>query len=187
MDPARRWRVVDDDGVGTEYDLVDYGPVPGLGHPVFMSCNGKRVWTGRRTSSEKAGAKAMGFRTEDSKLPPAVLRRLLPLVKAGDPGAPTAPTQDQAALLEELSRCASTEPAGTLLIVRELRARSSIPTKARFDAAALALAQQGRLTLHHHDHPHGLSDAARNALVFAPTHGERGIYYVGISPRGPRS
>jgi hypothetical protein len=178
--PVLRWKIVDDDGA--EYDLVDYGPVKGAPHPVLMLRGGRWVWTGHRTPR--------GLRTASSKLPACALRRLLPLVRAGDPArAPKAgPHDDEAVLLAEIDAFAQGKAPGTLFSVTTLRATSSLP-KERFDRAALALSREERVTLHHHDHPFGLSEAARAALVFAPTHGERGgpgIYYVGIAPRRAR-
>ncbi len=67
---------------------------------------------------------------------------------------------------------------GALVSARDLRRVANLE-KAEFDRAVLALAQQGRLMLHHHDHASHLSEADRDELV---TDGA-GHYYVGMALR----
>lgn len=88
--------------------------------------------------------------------------------------------EDGTSLLATLEAVASMHRPGTLLLVADVRARSSLP-KERFDAAALALARERKLVLHHHDHPAALSEGERDTLV----HGGQGTYYVGIARRSP--
>lgn len=172
--PARRWKVADDDGIGTVYDVVDYGPVKGSKeHPIVMFCEGRLVWSGHRVTS--------GFRTDSTKLGRSVVQRLLPLMRDGEDAVPA--SDDEAVFLTELEVLARGEIPGTLFSIAELRAQSTLP-KARFDRAALGLSRKERVTLHHHDHPFALSESSRAALVFDPRHD---VYYVGIAPRRPRA
>lgn len=67
---------------------------------------------------------------------------------------------------------------GALVSSRDLRRVANLD-KAEFDRAVLALAQQGRLMLHRHDHASQLSAAERDELV---TDGA-GHYYVGMALR----
>jgi hypothetical protein len=89
------------------------------------------------------------------------------------------------AVLAAVVTAAHREPPGTLLSVRVVRALASsqVPQKDVFDAAALALAREGAIVLHHHDHPWGLSEQERAQLVHDPV---MGLYYVGIAPREKR-
>jgi len=79
--------------------------------------------------------------------------------------------------LRELSR---QEPAGTLIPVRRLRARSELD-KTRFDSAVLQLARNGSVILHHHDLPGQLEPSERQGLVVD----RHGTHYVGIALRKP--
>lgn len=67
---------------------------------------------------------------------------------------------------------------GTLVPTRELRRAANLD-KAEFDRAVLDLAQSGRIMLHRHDHPSGLSQRERDELV---TDGA-GAYFVGVAIR----
>jgi hypothetical protein len=68
-------------------------------------------------------------------------------------------------------------PRQALLSVRDLRPRVALH-KERFDAIALDLMRDGKVSLHHHDHPASLPEAERNQLV----QDGRGNYYIGIAP-----
>jgi hypothetical protein len=81
--------------------------------------------------------------------------------------------------LEALRRFAADSPKGTLLPVRELRARAGLG-KQDFDTAALDLSNEGLLVLHHHDHAAALSEAEQSGLV----RDALGRHYVGIALRG---
>lgn len=89
------------------------------------------------------------------------------------------PTSDRGIVQRALLQMASEKPAGTLLLVRELRDRVRLD-KARFDAAAIALSEGGAAVLHHHGHAGALSETDREKLIFDG----QGTYYVGIAPRG---
>ncbi len=82
----------------------------------------------------------------------------------------------QADVLNALRQLELESPRGALLSVRELRTRSGLD-KPSFDRAALALAGQGRVSLHAHDHAAGLAESERRALI----EDERGVHYVGIA------
>lgn len=88
-------------------------------------------------------------------------------------------TDDCAAFLATVDAIAFLHRPGTLLLVSDVRAKSSL-SKERFDAAALAVAREGKVVLHHHDHAAALPEAERAALI----HDGRGVYYVGIAKRG---
>jgi hypothetical protein len=81
-----------------------------------------------------------------------------------------------ARVLNALCELERESPRGALLSVRELRTRSGLD-KPSFDRAALALAGQGRVSLHAHDHAAGLTESERRALI----EDERGVHYVGIA------
>jgi hypothetical protein len=85
---------------------------------------------------------------------------------------------DRTTFLEALRALARRNPDGALLPVRELRTLLHLP-KERFDATALALAKEGAVTLHYHDHAASLSAADRDELV----EDERGTHYMGIAFR----
>lgn len=89
-----------------------------------------------------------------------------------EPSMPAA----QAVVLAALGKLERESPRGALLSVRELRARSGLD-KASFDSAALELAGLGRVSLHAHDHPSGLPEPDRRALI----EDARGVHYVGIA------
>ena len=82
----------------------------------------------------------------------------------------------ETAVLHALRQLERESPAGALLSVRELRARSGLD-KPSFDRAALALASRGRVSLHAHDHAGVLPEGERRALV----EDARGVHYVGIA------
>lgn len=65
--------------------------------------------------------------------------------------------------------------AHVLISVRDVRRRLSWP-KPDFDDLVLRLAREGRITLHHHDHPAGLPISERDDLVAD----ERGTHYIGF-------
>jgi hypothetical protein len=87
------------------------------------------------------------------------------------------PTTSREQFLMALSALVKERPRDALLSVRDLRARLAL-SKDEFDALALALSQDGSVSLHFHDHPHALSDADRRLLV----EDTRGNYYIGIAP-----
>jgi hypothetical protein len=67
---------------------------------------------------------------------------------------------------------------GALVGASDLR-RAVQMEKIQFDRSVLELAQQGRLSLHRHDYPAGLSAAERDELVADGN----GSYYVGVALR----
>ena len=89
-------------------------------------------------------------------------------------------SSDAGQVREALARLAAEDRPGALLLIEDLRRRSALD-KARFDAAVLELSRQGGCVLHHHDHPAGLTEEERTALV----HDGRGVYYHGVAPRSP--
>lgn len=100
-----------------------------------------------------------------------------------DVGLPLSPhlAPRTAAVPDLLNLMRQIEPAadhGALVTFRELR-RAAALEKGTFDAAVLDLARQGRLMLHRHDHPAGLTPQEREQLV---TDGA-GNYYVGAAIR----
>jgi hypothetical protein len=82
----------------------------------------------------------------------------------------------RAAVLKALRRLEQESPPGALLSVRELRTRSDLD-KPSFDRAALELSEQGRVSLHAHDHAGALAESERRALI----EDVRGMFYVGIA------
>ncbi len=108
----------------------------------------------------------------------AVLLEVLQV--AANPRPADAP-QTKLAFLNALGQLASESPPGTLLSIRELRARAGLD-KGIFDGLVLALATEGKVTLHYHDYPDSLTAAERDQLV----KDARGTVYVGIAPRGGR-
>ena len=93
------------------------------------------------------------------------------------PGAATdVPATAPIALLSALRRLERESPPGALLSVRELRARCELD-KPSFDRAALELAEQGKVSLHAHDHAGALAESERRALI----EDARGVHYIGIA------
>lgn len=84
-------------------------------------------------------------------------------------------------LLAALDATAAESPRQALLSIREVRTRATLG-KELFDAVALELMREGKVSLHHHDHPASLPETERGQLVRDPS----GNYYIGIAPRsGP--
>lgn len=81
-------------------------------------------------------------------------------------------------ILEGIARLQPPGQRRALVSIRELR-RSVELSKIVFDKAVLSLALQGKVALHHHDFPSGLSLEERDELV----RDEQGTYYVGIVPK----
>jgi hypothetical protein len=86
-----------------------------------------------------------------------------------------APRRDPHALLDAVLEIRPDARSHVLVSVRDLRRHLGWP-KQDFDRAVLALARDGRITLHHHDHPTGLSPSEREDLV----KDDRGNFYVGL-------
>lgn len=97
-------------------------------------------------------------------------------IDAADPTAAQPVSKDLARVLEALKNLTNERTLGSLLSVRELRSRVPLP-KARFDAAALALAASGAIILHHHDYAASLPEVERDELV----RDARGNHYVGVA------
>lgn len=97
----------------------------------------------------------------------------LPIRSEGSPAA-----SDRDVLEAALAALAANDRPGTLLLVKDLRARTPLD-KARFDRAALSLAEAGRAVLHHHDSPAALPERERDHLIADG----RGTFYVGVAPR----
>jgi hypothetical protein len=110
------------------------------------------------------------------------LRRELGLANlpssASVPSPAPSPATDRELVRAALLQLAAEHPAGTLLLVHDLRARTPLD-KDRFDAAALSLSREGAAVLHHHDHAAALSEEERRQLIADG----RGIHYIGIAPR----
>lgn len=114
-----------------------------------------------------------------------VARVLLSELGVGGPGiAPNGHGTDvrgngkRGLLLGALDGLVKERPRDALLLVGDLRARVDLG-KDEFDALALELMREGAISLHHHDHPAGLTEAERAQLV----KDARGTFYIGIAPR----
>jgi len=81
-------------------------------------------------------------------------------------------------ILKGITRLQPPGQRRALVSIRELR-RSVGLAKSVFDRVVLSLALQGKVALHHHDFPSGLSPDERDELV----RDEQGTYYVGIVPK----
>ena len=79
-------------------------------------------------------------------------------------------------ILDGMERRATTDPLVSLSELRRDLA-FAIPDKGDFDRAVLRLAEAGRVVLHRHDYPTGLSQPERDALVSD----ERGNYFIGVT------
>jgi len=89
------------------------------------------------------------------------------------------------AVLAAVEMAARREPPGALLSARTVRTLAAplVPSKEAFDAAALLLVREGRIALHHHDHPFGMPKGDRVELIYDPS---TGLHYVGIALREGR-
>lgn len=139
-----------------------------------------RLRRGKATKAEAAGMieeLVQGLVDRLDAAPRAVAMSLPPVLRP----LQDAGEADERAVLGAVRMLAAREPPGTLLVVRSVRAET-VPAlnKARFDEAALRLFHAGRVVLHHHDHPMGMSAGERERLVFEP---RTGLHYVGIAPR----
>jgi hypothetical protein len=97
------------------------------------------------------------------------------------PSSANRPDNDSTGSLDLLMLMKQIEPGavrGALVSARELRRVANLD-KVEFDRTVLGLAQSGRIMLHRHDHPSGLSQAERDELV---TDGADG-YFVGMAIR----
>ena len=97
---------------------------------------------------------------------------------SSNPSRPQPMGLNSETFMRSLESLAAENPREALLPIRELRRRLNLG-KAEFDAAALTLAREGKVTLHHHDYPAGMSAAELDELV----KDERGTHYVGIAIR----
>jgi hypothetical protein len=102
----------------------------------------------------------------------------VPGASSNGAGRPGASNGKRGAFLGALQRLAQERPREALLPVRELLAWLALE-KEEFDALALELMRDGAISLHHHDHPGGLSELERAQLV----KDARGTFYIGIAPR----
>ena len=98
---------------------------------------------------------------------------------------------DEERVLVAVRAVAARHPRGALLSAGEVRSALQPPLpKARFDAAAMRLSRAERLTLHHHDYPWHLSEAARADLIHDPEGSlggvPGGVFYIGMAPRPDR-
>ena len=99
--------------------------------------------------------------------------------------APVEPHSDEESLESRiLERMVEVVPAaanGALVSLRDLRRSKDFENvdKSSFDQAVLGLADQGKVALHRHDFPAGLSTEDRAELVTDAT----GDFYVGIALR----
>ncbi len=98
------------------------------------------------------------------------------IVGGVDAAASTASSADVQRTFAALQALSAREPGAGLLSLRQLRASLDLE-KSRFDSAVLALAQQGRVILHHHDFPGSLSEGERDKLVVDAN----GTHFVGIA------
>jgi len=92
--------------------------------------------------------------------------------------APREPQREEIDLIAAMKRIESGAERGALITARDLRRAAGLG-KAEFDRAALELARSGRLVLHQHDYPAGLTPAERDDLIAD----DRGNYYVGLALR----
>ena len=88
------------------------------------------------------------------------------------------PPDGRALLLRVLERLTAQHPDGTLFSFPDVRPHVPL-SKAAFDRAALSLATEGVLVLHHHDFPASLSPEERHQLVSDAS----GVYYLGVAWR----
>ncbi len=88
------------------------------------------------------------------------------------------PSGERPVFLGALRTLTEERRAGALLLVAELRERTTLD-KAHFDRVALELAREGIVDLHYHDHPQALDAADRDRLV----RDDSGTHYVGIALR----
>ena len=104
------------------------------------------------------------------------------MAECGLPFAMRAGSQIQPACeLDLLMLIRQIEPGaerGALVSVRELRRAANLD-KSEFDRAVLDLARSGRLMLHRHDYPGGLTPAERDELVADGA----GTFFVGVAMR----
>jgi len=128
----------------------------------------------------KALGTAAGRRLERDLVAQALARELGVTLSSAQRAEPAERT-DREVLLDALARLAEERAPQSLLLVRELRARTSFD-KERFDSVVLDLEREGLITLHHHDFPAALSPAERAELVSDG----RGTHYVGIALRRHR-
>jgi hypothetical protein len=109
----------------------------------------------------------------------ALLRELgvaLTTPQTGSNGVPPDHTAHEQ-FLAGLRGLVAENPGQALLSIRDLRARVALH-KERFDAVALDLMRDRKVSLHYHDHPASLPEAERSELV----QDGRGNYYIGIAP-----
>ncbi len=131
------------------------------------------------TAMKKALLKTDGQGIPRHRIAEVLLRELgvsPPTPQTGSNGAP----QDRTAheqFLAVLRGLVAENPRQALLSIRDLRARVAL-SKERFDAVALDLMRDGKVSLHYHDHPASLPEAERSQLV----QDGRGNYYIGIAP-----
>lgn len=64
-----------------------------------------------------------------------------------------------------------------LVSIRDTRRTMSMP-KDEFDSAVMQLSRDGKICLHFHDHPQGVSEQERQDMV-----ANKGEFYVGFSIR----
>lgn len=79
-------------------------------------------------------------------------------------------------------RKVSTSPGEGVYSIVELRRAVPGMSKARFDAAVVALSDRDEVALHLHDLPAALPKSERDKLVLHPD----GTYFIGIAPRRSR-
>jgi len=133
---------------------------------------------GSKLASVVGGLLAAGVPLDD------VRRALVQLVEgAGIPFGATNYKHEMMArprvdLIQAIRQLEPGADRGALVGACDLR-RAVQMEKTQFDRTVLELAQQGRLSLHRHDYPAGLSAAERDELV---TDGN-GSYYVGVALR----
>ena len=88
------------------------------------------------------------------------------------------------AVLGALTEIHENNPNQALLPAGLVREACYLP-KEDFDKAALELAKEHRITLHHHDAPHHLSAKDKDNLIYQPptNHNPDGVYYIGMALR----
>jgi hypothetical protein len=128
-------------------------------------------------------------RLQAAEIPREALRRaVLQMVEAAGveftpgtlavPGARILPAHPPVDLIRMMRRIEPGADRGALIGARDLRREAQLE-KQHFDQAVLELARQGKVSLHRHDYPTGLTESEREDLVYDGA----GNYYVGVALR----
>jgi hypothetical protein len=99
------------------------------------------------------------------------------------PAAPVGPSPEEIErlIVDGMIRIEPKAASGALVSIRDLRRamRDQVPAQHDFDRVVLRLADQGRVALHRHDYPGGVSAEERAGMI--PD--GQGSYYIGVALR----